>query len=264
MRTFATRPDDGSHALRGSREEEEKFLKASKTTLRQNRLLLVAVFMLSFTIASLLFQRSSEQEYSNVDINRSGGFAGFDARTRSGIHGTGGRGDIDQQRLYEDSSAMNRARMHHLSDENGRLRGRSDMESLHEGYNKPSDDNEAVSVDGTDAAGVRVADHGNAPGQAFRHILTRRADWEREGVPGWCSDLIREPRPWGAVPGTTHGKVPCARRNLTGECFDGSKVQFFSQHHQGTHISITLFAPLHLHSPWGSIREKSRSLAHGY
>lgn len=64
-------------------------------------------------------------------------------------------------------------------------------------------------------------------------VLPRRSDWEESAPPGWCAQLAKEPRPWTATPGTPQERKRCSRRTDAGECYDGSPITFFSQHHQG-------------------------------
>lgn len=63
--------------------------------------------------------------------------------------------------------------------------------------------------------------------------LPRRADWESQEPPAWCEQLKREPRPSAAAPGMPVEKKRCGRRKDNGECYDGTPITFFSQHHQG-------------------------------
>lgn len=64
-------------------------------------------------------------------------------------------------------------------------------------------------------------------------LLYGRADWEGS-TPQWCKNLKEEPIPNQAVPGRPLAKSRCGRRTNEGECYDGTKVTFFSQHHQGS------------------------------
>jgi FkbM family methyltransferase len=69
----------------------------------------------------------------------------------------------------------------------------------------------------------------------------RRQDWESSGAPAWCSDLIKNQRPSNAVPGTPQEKITCARRTAVGDCYDGTPIRFFSQHHQDAYLYVHHF-----------------------
>jgi FkbM family methyltransferase len=62
--------------------------------------------------------------------------------------------------------------------------------------------------------------------------------------PGWCAELIAHPRPSRAVPGMRPEDKSCLSRTETGECKDGSAVQFFSQHHQDVYLYVGHFSKL--------------------
>jgi hypothetical protein len=72
-------------------------------------------------------------------------------------------------------------------------------------------------------------------------IVGRRQDWESSGTPAWCSDLIKNQRPSNAVPGTPQEKITCARRTAEGDCYDGTPIRFFSQHHQDAYLYVHHF-----------------------
>lgn len=83
-----------------------------------------------------------------------------------------------------------------------------------------------------------VADIDPRNGSEPWEVLPRRSDWEDGQIPAWCDKLMLEPRPWTATPGTPPELKRCGRRTDEGECFDGSPITFFSQHHQGKYDAI--------------------------
>jgi hypothetical protein len=73
-------------------------------------------------------------------------------------------------------------------------------------------------------------------------LLPRRsAQWRaaRGSPPAWCAKLKEEPRPSQAVPQMPKHLKRCGRRTDSGECYDGTTITFFSQHHQGTQRSAS-------------------------